>query len=1505
MSRCPAQVAAMDDEHPSIEPFVVGVPGLPGADIGSPGDVLTYLGPNFVPKFRPVTGAGLGNVTGPATTTVDFVPQWSNTSGTLLKNGLPVSTTGAALSLVETGAGGKIAASVIPDSGVTAGTYTYTQLTVGADGRLTAASSGAAPGITADAPAGPTVYGRNTGSWVPAVPLAGGTMTGPLVLSSSAAPATAAGAAPKGYVDGLVAGLAPLLSPFFTGTPTAPNQVSSDDSTRLATTHFVKSQGYTTAAGVSMTLVGDITGGGSSPITTTLAMVNTTVGTYQGLTVNAKGLVTGAVDQNYATSAALAGYLPLSGGTITNISGAPDTLVIQRNTAPPPPTIPVTAFRINFGDNEPGYVILDGYGIYPNLTFRTSNGTGAAPLYNEENEILGVITARGYDGGAYSVLGAGRISFWTLEDFTATAQGTAIKIETNPVGSTTRALQATFGPGLAVGAAPTPPAGGMLNGDINAAGRIMINGVPLATTGGVAGAYLPLSGGTITGTAPGTLYIQRGAAMPAAPAQVNPILWLAGRNTGGALGAGEVATLIVDAINELPGVLLRRANGTGASAVAAGDILGQIAVRGYGATQYSPGGNARLQFRAAETFTDNFQGTTIRLQTTPVGDNVLHDQLIVGPGLTVGTPTPPADGMHIGDGNFSRILLNGIAIASTGGGGGLTTLAGDVTGASTATTVVRLQGRNIATTAPLSSQVLAWNATSSWWEPTPAVTGSGGPPGGTTGSIQINVGGSFGGIVMSGDATWNTTTGALSLATPYLPLAGGTISGTAPGSITINRGSTMLGAPTATVLRAIGNTGEDPAIILDGFGGAGSPDPALTMRHARGSGATPTNTLSGDILGHLGWRGYGTGYSPVGVARIEAVAAQDFTSIAQGTELRFRTTALGASSSALQMTIGANTGVTIGSPAGGAQGFGSLNAQTLYVGGVPIVPGGSGSGTVGSGTGPQLAQYPAGTGTTVAGVTLSGDATIAAGGALTIGAGRVTLAQMQSRGAATLLGNPTGGAGAPVEIPLGSGLAFSAGALTSTGGATGITGLTVGQIPIAGSPITITASANLSGDVVSAPTTLATTIQPGVVTHAKMVNVAASRLIGNPSPTTAGSRSEISLGTGLSFTGSVLNGAVGTLTSVGLTMPGSIFSVGGSPVTTGAGTLAVSVAGTSGGVPFFSSGTAMGTSGALAQHGVVIGGGPGNPPVTTAVGSAGQVLTGVTGGDPVWQAPPVGGVVASTLSTVPYYNTTATVTGNPNVTMTAGGVVTLNQSGSAALAVSTGPLQIVGAVNTGPWLEMYSFGAAAAGNYTGWAAGGTPASPTITASGSPLVALTGFGYTGSAYTGQRGSVQVITSEVWTTFRGTSVVINTTPTGGATFGLCATFNAGLTMAGATGAAAVAGAVNATGFYVNGVLLGTDTTAAVSAAGTTQGTATALTTQLANVTTVASGAGVVLPATPAAGSHCLVRNSGLSALLVYPAGTSQINTLGASVAISVLPNSTGYFEAMSTTQWFTVP
>jgi len=76
----------------------------------------------------------------------------------------------------------------------------------------------------------------------------------------------------------------------FTGDIVVPTQASSDDSTKAASTAFVKAQGYITG-NQSITFSGDASGSGTTSVTLTLANAGT-AGTYTKVTTDAKGRVT-------------------------------------------------------------------------------------------------------------------------------------------------------------------------------------------------------------------------------------------------------------------------------------------------------------------------------------------------------------------------------------------------------------------------------------------------------------------------------------------------------------------------------------------------------------------------------------------------------------------------------------------------------------------------------------------------------------------------------------------------------------------------------------------------------------------------------------------------------------------------------------------------------------------------------------------------------------------------------------------------------------------------------------------------------------------------------------------------------------------------------------------------------------------------------------------------------------------------------------------------------------
>ncbi len=92
-------------------------------------------------------------------------------------------------------------------------------------------------------------------------------------------------------------------------------------------------------------------------------------------------------------------------------------------------------------------------------------------------------------------------------------------------------------------------------------------------------------------------------------------------------------------------VVYRAARGTptAPSAVQAGDILGGLAVRGFGASAFSAGGRGQVAFLAAENWTDTGQGTALVIKTNPTGAaGAPLERLRVTPAgnVGIGTTTP-------------------------------------------------------------------------------------------------------------------------------------------------------------------------------------------------------------------------------------------------------------------------------------------------------------------------------------------------------------------------------------------------------------------------------------------------------------------------------------------------------------------------------------------------------------------------------------------------------------------------------------------------------------------------------------------------------------------------------------------------------------------------------------------------------------------------------------------------------------------------------------------------
>lgn len=117
-----------------------------------------------------------------------------------------------------------------------------------------------------------------------------------------------------------------------------------------------------------------------------------------------------------------------------------------------------------------------------------------------------------------------------------------------------------------------------------------------------------------------------------------------------------------------PSLTFRRADGTNASksAVQTGEVLGEVAARGYGATNYATASRAYERFLAGNIWTDSNQGTGITFGTTPIGGTATAEAARFAPSgdLLIGTTT---DGTGLLQVNGAATLLSARFAGATSG----------------------------------------------------------------------------------------------------------------------------------------------------------------------------------------------------------------------------------------------------------------------------------------------------------------------------------------------------------------------------------------------------------------------------------------------------------------------------------------------------------------------------------------------------------------------------------------------------------------------------------------------------------------------------------------------------------------------------------------------------------------------------------------------------------------------------------------------------------------------
>jgi len=251
----------------------------------------------------------------------------------------------------------------------------------------------------------------------------------------------------------------------------------------------------------------------------------------------------------------------------------------------------------------------------------------------------------------------------------------------------------------------------------------------------------------------------------------------------------------------------------------------------------------------------------------------------------------------------------------------------------------------------------------------------------------------------------------------------------------------------------------------------------------------------------------------------------------------------------------------------------------------------------------------------------------------------------------------------------------------------------------------------------------------------------------------------------------------GTVSSVAQSFTGGLISVGGSPITT-SGTLALTVAGTSGGIPYFSSASAWASSALLTQYGILYGGGAGASPVATAAGTTGQVLLANTGAAPTW------GTVAASLT----IGTTAIASGTSGRVLydNAGTLGEYTVTGTAgSVVLSTAPT-FTTTIDGGATFGAFASSTALTLGYTGTGASSTTnlSSAAITGAFTKTINIGTGGTTGSTTAINIGtSVGSTTTITGTVSLGTALPVGSGGTGNATATAYAVLTGGTTSTGA--------------------------------------------------------------------------------------------------------------------------
>lgn len=666
-------------------------------------------------------------------------------------------------------------------------------------------------------------------------------------------------------------------------------------------------------ANQTITLTGDVTGSGTTAIGTTVAVIGgTAVGGSTGtgsVAFSASPTFTGTVTAPLVNGGAgAASTLTLQstsgagttdainfkvGSQVTRMSiGTAGLLTINQNaTAPPLPFVGGIQLVIADGITQ-GYV-LDTFAANGNNVFRRANGTNAVPSQLSNNDIIGALVWRGYDGSAAYSGNSVAIQIKAAEDWIdATHHGSTMILGVTPAGTASQV------------------------------GTVTITGVSGSNRVGIGTETNPQA----------TLVVSANVTTGIVGSIAGPLVRLV--NADGVNTQLEMLSFTASAVVAgigVPNFFFTTSGGTAASpsGVKATQVLGQFGGRGFSATGAFTATVAQIQFAAVEDFVLGQTGTYIAFRTTPIATAVTVEAMRItsasGIPIAVGIGTAVPDAPLTISANTAATVA---PFSSTNlhivGADGLISLATHDTFGSVGFWGSRRADGTLASKSAVAANSVVASFFGNAWDGTVY---------NTLADIRMLTQNLQSGTDHSSAISFRVTpVGTTTLldamritSTASVPIAIG-IGTTAPDALlTVDANTGASVTPIAgTNLHIVGADATANRITMHSYGTVS----VLGQYHSQGTQASKSATASGNNMFAFGANGW-NGSAYVASSEIDFFAGETFSGTASGGYIRFQTTPLTTTGVAEAMRIQPSGGVSIGSSVAATDpGLGSLLVQT-------------------------------------------------------------------------------------------------------------------------------------------------------------------------------------------------------------------------------------------------------------------------------------------------------------------------------------------------------------------------------------------------------------------------------------------------------------------------------------------------------------------------------------------------------------------------------------------------